>query len=144
MHMDIPAFVVPVHVGTHQHLMASKKAIGKFHADGMHSFSVQTAFRHIARIEADDVMVAFHISAFLVFMKLVVELLALHVKSKRFTVNAVQVKLLSRDAAAISVTQLFAGFLIMLKHEIIQNCAVVGTFTRKMFQYSHRSHLPAS
>ena len=133
MNVDIAAFVVPVHVGTHQHLMASKKAVGKFHADGLHSFSVKSTFRHIARIEADDVMVRFHIAVILVFVKSVVELFALQIEGQRLTVDPVQIEFRAQQTTAIFVQQLFSGFLIMLKHEIIQNRTVVGTLTGQMF-----------
>ena len=78
-------------------------------------------------------MVRFHIAAIMVFVKSVVELFALQIKGQCLTVDPVQIEFRAQQTTAIFVQQLFSGFLIMLKHEIIQNRTVVGTLTGQMF-----------
>ena len=141
VNVDVAALVIAVHVGTYQHLMPCEKAIGKFQPEGLRPFSIQTAFRLIPRIEADDVVVRFHIAAILVFMKSVVELLTLQIKGQLLTVDPIQIEFRTQQTMAVFIQLLFSGFLIMLKHEIIQNGAVVGTLNGQVFYNCQFPHL---
>ena len=56
MAMQVAGVVVAVRVRDGQHLMPREKAVGKLHANRLRPFQRQAVIRHVARVEADDVV----------------------------------------------------------------------------------------
>ena len=56
MAMQVASVVVAVRVRDNQRLMPGKKAVGKLHANRLRLLRRQAVIRHVARVEADDVV----------------------------------------------------------------------------------------
>lgn len=79
--------------------------------------SRQTIFCAVPWIKADDVMVAFDFILVFVFLVLAVQLLAGRIKRIGFTVQTVQIKLISHDTIPVFVQNwLFLKF-VMLENQ---------------------------
>ena len=72
MNVHVAAALVTVRVRADQSLVPGKKALGKFSAERLRFLAGQTAFRHVLRIKADDVVMRLDFAARLVFVKICV------------------------------------------------------------------------
>ena len=86
MGMNITGAIVSIRMSDYQCLIAGKVFAGKFQTKSLGFFAVKSTFCCICRIKTDDVMMAFDISSFLIFVKKLISLLALFVKRHRITV----------------------------------------------------------
>ena len=86
MGMNITGDIVSIRMSDYQCLIAGKVFAGKFQTKSLGFFAVKSTFCCICRIKTDDVMMAFDISSFLIFVKKLLTLLALFVKRHRITV----------------------------------------------------------
>lgn len=59
MHMDIAAFIIPVHMGIDESLMSGKIFLCVFQSEPLRLFSGQIIFCCVLRIEAEDIMTGF-------------------------------------------------------------------------------------
>ena len=59
MHMDVAAFIMPIHVGADKSLMSGEVLLCIFHSNLLCLLPGQTIFCCVLWIEADDVMVGF-------------------------------------------------------------------------------------
>ena len=129
MDMNISAAIVTVHVGADQRLMSRKICFCIFQSKLLRPFSRQTIFCTVARIEADDVMVAFDFILVFVLLVLAVQLLTGRIERIRFTVQAVQIKLIPHDTIAVFVQYRSFTILVMFEDQIFQCSTIVGTLT---------------
>lgn len=83
----------------------------------------------ISGVMADDVMVAFDFILVFVFLVLAVQLLAGRIKGIGFTVQTVQIKLISHDTISVLVKDRSFPKLVMLENQILQCSTIVGTLT---------------
>ena len=77
-------------------------------------------------------MVAFDFILVFVFLVLAVQLLAGRIKGIGFTVQTVQIKLISHDTISVLVKDRSFPKFIMLENEIFQCSTIIGTFTCDM------------
>ena len=133
MDMNISAAIVTVHVRTDQCLMPRKICFCIFQSKLLRPFSRQTIFCTVARIEADDVMVRFNFILVFVLLIFAVQLLAGRIKRIGFTVQTVQIKLISHDTISVLVKDRSFPKLVMLENQILQRSAIVGTLTCDVF-----------
>ena len=68
MHMDIAAVVMPVRVGAYKGLVAGEMLGAKLLAQCLRPVYGQAIVRAVPWVKADDIVVAFHIFPFLVFL----------------------------------------------------------------------------
>jgi len=129
MDMNVAAAIVPIHVRTDQCLMPRKICFCVFQPKLLCPFPRQAIFCAVPWIKADDVMVRFNFILVFVLLIFVVQLLAGRIEGIGFTVQTVQIKLISHDAIAVIVqNRLFPKF-VMLENQIFQRSAIVGTLT---------------
>ena len=105
MDMNVSAAIVTVHVGADQYLMPRKICFCIFQSKLLRPFSRQTIFCTVARIEADNVMVAFDFILVFVLLIFTVQLLAGCIEGIGFTVQTVQIKLIPHDAISVMVKE---------------------------------------
>ena len=129
MDMNVSAAIVPVHVRTDQCLMPRKICFCVFQCKLLCPFPRQTIFCAVPWIKADDVMVAFDFILVFVFLVLAVQLLADRIKGIGFTVQTVQIKLISHDTISVLVKDRSFPKLVMLENQILQCSTIVGTLT---------------
>ena len=129
MYMNVAAAIVTVHVRTDQCLMPRKICFCVFQSKLLCPFPRQTIFCAVPWIEADDIMVAFDFILVFVLLVLAVQLLAGGIERIGFTVQAVQIKLIPHNAIAVFVQYRSFPKLVMLKNQVFQCRAIVGTLT---------------
>ena len=129
MDMNVSAAIVPVHVRTDQCLMPRKICFCVFQPKLLCPFPRQTIFCAVPWIKADDVMVRFNFILVFVFLVLAVQLLAGRIERIGFTVQAVQIKLISHDTISVLVKDRSFPKLVMLENQILQCSTIVGTLT---------------
>ncbi len=129
MYMNVAAAIVPVHVRTDQCLMPRKVGFCIFQPDGLRPLSRQTALAFICWIKADNVVVAFDFILVFVLLIFTVQLLAGRIKGIGFTVQTVQIKLISHDTISVLVKDRSFPKLVMLENQIFQRSTIVGTLT---------------
>ena len=129
MDMNVSAAIVPVHVRTDQCLMPRKICFCVFQPKLLCSFPRQAIFCAVPWIKADDVMVAFDFILVFVFLVLAVQLLAGRIKGIGFTVQTVQIKLISHDTISVLVKDRSFPKLVMLENQILQCSTIAGTLT---------------
>ena len=132
MDMNISAAIMTVHVRTDQSLMSRKVGFCIFKSKLLRPFSRQTIFCAVPWIKADDVMVAFDFILVLVLLVFAVQLLAGRIEGIGFTVQAVQIKLISHDTISVLVKGRSFPKLVMLENQILQCSTIVGTLTCDM------------
>ena len=128
----VAAAIVTVHVRTDQCLMPRKICFCIFQSKLLRPFSRQTIFCTVARIEADNVMVAFDFILIFVLLIFAVQLLAGCIERIGFTVQAVQIKLIPHDTIAVFVQYRSFTILVMFENQIFQCSTIVGTLTCDM------------
>ena len=129
MYMNVAAAIVTVHVRTDQCLMPRKICFCVFQPKLLCPFPRQTIFCAVPWIKADDVMVAFDFIFVFVLLIFAVQLLAGRIERIRFTVQAVQIKLISHDTISVLVKDRSFPKLIMLENQILQCSTIAGTLT---------------
>ena len=129
MDMNVAAAIVTVHVRTDQCLMPRKICFCVFQPKLLCPFPRQTIFCAVPWIKADDVMVAFDFILVFIFLVLAVQLLAGRIKGIGFTVQTVQIKLISHDTISVLVKDRSFPKLVMLENQILQCSTIVGTLT---------------
>ena len=129
MDMNIAAAIVTVHVRTDQCLMPRKICFCVFQSKLLCSFTRQAIFCAVSWIKADDVMVAFDFILIFVLLIFAVQLLAGCIEGIRFTVQAVQIKLIPHDTISFLVKDRSFPKFVMLENQIFQRRAIVGTLT---------------
>ena len=77
-------------------------------------------------------MVRFNFILVFVFLVLAVQLLAGRIKGIGFTVQTVQIKLISHDTISVLVKDRSFPKLVMLENQILQCSTIVGTLTCDM------------
>lgn len=78
-------------------------------------------------------MMAFDVSTFLIFVKLCIRQFAFLIKRHGVAVDAIHIKIFSENASSQFVPDLFPGFLIMLKKQIINGIRIVRVSAFNMF-----------
>ena len=129
MDMNVAAAIVPIHVRTDQCLMSRKVGFCVFQSKLLRPFPRQTIFCAVPWIKADDVMVAFDFILVFVLLIFAVQLLAGRIKGIGFTVQTVQIKLISHDTISVLVKDRSFPKLIMFENQILQCSTIVGTLT---------------
>ena len=77
-------------------------------------------------------MVAFDFILIFVLLIFAVQLLAGRIKRIGFTVQTVQIKLISHDTISVLVKDRSFPKLVMLENQVLQRSAIVGTLTCDM------------
>ena len=127
--MNVAAAIMTVHVRTDQCLMPRKICFCVFQSKLLRPFPRQTIFCAVPWIKADDVMVAFDFILVFVFLVLAVQLLAGRIKGIGFTIQTVQIKLISHDTISVLVKDRSFPKLVMLENQILQRSTIVGALT---------------
>lgn len=86
VHMNVPAFVMPVGMSAYEGLVTGKILFGKCHPELLCPGPGQPFFRGVLRIKTDDVVVGFDFAVTLVFTVFRVQLHAFPVESERIAV----------------------------------------------------------
>ena len=140
MHMDIAAVVMPVRVGAYKGLVSGEMLFAELLAQLLRPVYGQAVVCPVPWVKADDIVVAFHIFPFLVFLIAEIgshtgnsEILAPAVKGR----NAV---ILPRYQPPVFIKGGLHGKLVMLKCEIGFRCAIVGIFRADMFECCQQRH----
>ena len=129
MYMNVAAAIVTVHVRTDQCLMPRKICFCVFQPKLLCPFPRQTIFCAVPWIKADDVMVRFNFILVFVLLIFAVQLLAGRIKGIGFTVQTVQIILISHDTISVLVKDRSFPKLVMLENQILQCSTIVGTLT---------------
>ena len=129
MDMNISAAIVTVHVRTDQCLMSRKICFCVFQPKLLCPFPRQTIFCAVPWVKADDVMMAFDFILIFVLLIFAVQLSAGRIERIGFTVQAVQIILISHDAISVLVKDRSFPKLIMLENQILQCSAIIGILT---------------
>ena len=129
MDMNVAAAIVPIHVRTDQCLMSRKVGFCVFQSKLLRPFTRQTIFCAVPWIKADDVMVAFDFILVFVLLVLAVQLLTGGIERIGFTVQTIQIKLISHDAISVLVKDRSFPKLVMFENQILQRSTIVGTLT---------------
>lgn len=116
MDMNVAAAIVPVHVRTDQCLMSWKVGFCVFQSKLLCPFSRQAIFCAVPWVKADDIMVAFDFILVFVLLVLAVQLLADCIKGIGFTVQTVQIILISHDTISVLVKDWRFPKLVMLEN----------------------------
>ena len=116
MHMNVAATVVTVHVRTDQSLMPRKIRFCIFQSKFLCPFPRQTIFCAVPWIKADDVMVAFDFILVFVLLIFTVQLLTGCIERIGFTVQTIQIKLISHDTISVLVKDRSFPKLVMLEN----------------------------
>ena len=129
MYMNVAATIVTVHVRTDQCLMPRKICFCVFQSKLLCSFTRQAIFCAVLWVKADDVMMAFDFIFVFVLLIFAVQLLAGRIKGIGFTVQTVQIKLISHDTISVLVKDRSFPKLVILENQILQRSTIVGTLT---------------
>ena len=132
MYMNVAAAIVTVHVRTDQSLMPRKIRFCIFQSKFLRPFPRQAIFRAVPWIKTDDVMVAFDFILVFVLLIFAVQLLAGRIEGIGFTVQTVQIILISHDTISVLVKDRNFPKLVMLENQVLQRSAIVGTLTCDM------------
>lgn len=129
MDMNTSAAIVTVHVRTDQCLMPRKICFCVFQSKLLCPFPRQAIFCAVPWVKADDVMMAFDFIFVFVLLIFAVQLSAGRIKGIGFTVQTVQIKLISHDTISVLVKDRSFPKLVMLENQILQCSTIVGTLT---------------
>ena len=124
-------------MSTDQSLMTGKIFSCVLQAELLRPLSGQPAFFHIFWIKTQNVMMGFDFIIGLIFTVLCVQFFTFHIKSKRITVDAVQVIFFTGNQPAILIQDRLHGIFIILKHQITLCLPIIGIFTGDMLQDCH-------
>lgn len=89
MHMDVAAFIMPVHVCADQGLVAGEIFPGILHPKFLRPFPGQSIFICVLRVEADNVMMGFDFILRFIFTVQGVQFPALHIEGEWVAVYTV-------------------------------------------------------
>ena len=141
MHMDIAAVVMPVRVGAYKGLVAGEMLGAKLLAQCLRPVYGQAIVRAVPWVKADDIVVAFHIFPFLVFL---IAEIGSHTGNGKILPAAVQCGqpvVLAGDKPAGFIKDGLHGKLIMLKKQVLLGGSVVGIFRVDMLECCQPRHL---
>ena len=142
MHMDVAAVIMSIWMRADQCLMTGKMYFAKLLAQLLRTIYRQAVVSSIARIEADDVMMAFHIAALSIF---VIAKVCAHAGNGEIFLTAVERRnaiILSRNETTVAVEDGLHGELVMLEDKIFLCVAIVGIFRADMFERRQSHHQP--
>ena len=132
MYMNVAAAIVTVHVRTDQCLMPRKICFCVFQSKLLRPFTRQTIFCVVPWIKADDVMVRFNFILVFVLLIFAVQLRAGRIKGIGFTVQTVQILIISHDTISFLVKNRSLPKLVMLENQVFQRSTIVGVLTCDM------------
>ncbi len=141
MHMDVAAFIMPVHVCADQGLVAGEIFPGILHPKFLRPFPGQSIFICVLRVEADNVMMGFDFIIRFIFTVQGVQFPALHIEGEWVAVYTVHDISFARNQFSVFIEYRLVGIFIMFKHEITLYLCIVGIFTRYVFQDCHENVL---
>ena len=137
--MDVAGLVVPIGMGAYDHLMPGEVFFRIFHPKSLRPFSCQSAFRHILRIEGNNVMVLFDFLAAAVLVEFAVCVCAFIIEGIRLTVDPVKVVFLTQNRHAVIIRDHFLGELVVLEQEVMYGSGVVVGFHGDVLDDGHKS-----
>ena len=140
MHMDIAAVVMPVRVGAYKGLVSGEMLFTELLAQLLRPVYGQAVVCPVPWVKADDIVVAFHIFPFLVFL---IAKIGSHTGNGEIFVPAVDGRnavILPRYQPPVFIKSGLHGKLVMLKCEIGFRCAIVGIFRADMFECCQQRH----
>ena len=142
MHMDIPAVVMPVRVGAYKGLVSGEMCLAELLAQLLRPVYGQAVVCPVPWVKADDIVVAFHIFPFLVFL---IAEIGSHTGNGEILAPAVEGRnavILPRYQPPIFIKGGLHGKLVMFKGEVLLGCAIIRIFRADMFECCQQRHLP--
>ena len=142
VNVDIAALVMTVGVGADDGLVSAKMRFAKFLAQLLCAVNGQSVVYAVPWVKRNNVVVAFHIFAFLVFA--VAEIRPHTGNSEIFltTANRGDSEILARYEPPVFIKRGLHRKFIVGKGQIFFGCAVISIFRADMFERSHSVHLP--
>ena len=132
---------VPVRVGADKSLMTREMLGTEFFSQFLCHVHSQTVIRHILRVEADDIVVTFHILPLLIFA---VAEICPHTGNCKVFVTAVQSSnaiVLSWDEPAVFIQRGFHCELVILESQVGFGSRIVRILRADMFECCQERHL---
>ena len=142
MNMDIAAVVVSVRVGADNGLVSWEMLFTELLAQLLRLVYGQAVVCPVPWVKADDIVVAFHIFPFLVFL---IAEISPHTGNSEILAPAVEGRnavILPRYQPPVFIKGGLHGKLVMLKCEVLLGCAIVRIFRADMFECCQQRHLP--
>jgi len=140
--MQVASMIVAVRMRDDQRLMTGKELLGKLNSNGLHSFGGQAVFIAVAWVEADNVVMRFHIFALLILLILVIQLMALCIEGERIAVQPCLNVLPAHNHLPLVIQDWFASNRVMLKQQVSLDFAIVTVPDCDMLQNSYGTHHP--
>lgn len=125
MHMNVAAAVMPVRVRHNDGLMSREMFFAKILAKLLGEVNVQTVVGCVARIEADDVVMAFHIGVQTVFAIAEIRAIASDGKIIIAAVERCHAVIIARNEPTSSIEGGLHGKLVVLEKEVALGSSVV-------------------
>ena len=141
VYMNVSTMAVPARMGTDKSLMSGEMLGTEFFSQFLCHVHSQTMIRHILRVEADNIVVTFHILPFLIFS---VAEICPHTGNRKIFIAAVQRRnaiVLSGNEPAVFVQRCSHGELVVLKSQVGFGGGVISVFRADMFECCQERHL---
>ena len=142
MHMNVASVIVSVRVGADNGLVSGEMFSTKLLAQFLRPVYGQAVVCPVPWVKADDIVVAFHIFPFLVFL---IAEISPHTGNSEILAPAVEGRnavILPRYQPPVFIKGGLHGKLVMLKCEVGFRCAIVRIFRADMFECCQQRHLP--
>lgn len=122
--MNITGSIMPVLMGTHQHLMSRKMFRCKCHTHFLCLFNRKARFDFIFGIKTDDVMMRFDFCFPFILFVFSISFPAFRCKIISITVNSLQYIFFPQHGISTFIQKQFAAALIGLKNQILFRCSI--------------------
>ena len=124
--------------------MTRKVFLCKSQSELLGTFTGQSTFLSVFRVEANDIVMGFYLIEVFVLVVVAVQFLTFRCKSEWITVQTVQITFFSQYHMPFFIKNRFSGILVVLEDKIPFRFSIVRVFACDMFNYCHGNHLPFS
>ena len=124
--------------------MTGKIFLCKSQSKLLGTFTGQSTFLPVFRVEADDIVMGFYLIEVFVLVVVDVQFLTFRCKREWITVQTVQIIFFSQYHMPFLIKNRFLRIFIMLEDKITFRFSIVSIFACNMFNYCHGNHLPFS
>ena len=141
VYMNVSAVAVSVGVGADKSLMTGEVLGAEFLSQLLRHVHGQAVVRHILRIEADDIVVTFHILTLLIFS---IAEICPHTGNRKIFIAAVQCGnaiIFSWNEPAVFIQRGFHGELVMFESQVGFGGGVISVLRADMFECCQERHL---
>ena len=124
--------------------MTGKVFLCKSQSELLGTFTGQSTFIPVFRVEADDIVMGFYLIEVFVLVVVAVQFQTFRCKSEWITVQTVQITFFSQYHMPFFIKNRFLCILVVLEDKIPFRFSIVRVFACDMFNYCHGNHLPFS